>query len=339
MSLAPGAVGLLAPASVAAPTPAVGSPPNLLDPQGPAGADIAVLWWVLLGLGMAVFVAVCLLLFLASVRQRTLAVGEDALTGEGFAGGSNLLVAIGGIAFPAVVVVGLMVATVVAAERVATVGGPSEPLVIDVVGHQFWWDVTYPDHGIRTANEVHLPVGQPVQFRMSSADVIHSFWIPQLGGKVDMSPGHRNTLRLLAEQPGVYRGICTEYCGLQHARMHFVVVAHEPEAFAQWLEERGETPEEPEEEGAVAGREVFIGAGCAECHTIDGVSPYNHDYPDLTHFAERRSIAAGALPNNRGALGGWILDPQGLKPGNRMPPANLTGPELQDLLDYLETLR
>lgn len=319
--------------------PAVVTPPNALDVRGPASGSIALLWWVLLGLGLAVFLAVAVLLVVASVRRRPQAVAEDVLAGEGFAGGSNLLVAVGGIALPAVVVVGLMVATVVTSERVATVGTPAEPLVIEVTGHMWWWDVRYPEHDIRDANEVHLPVGRPVELRVTSTDVIHSIWIPQLGGKIDMNPGHENTLRLVADEAGVYRGLCTEYCGLQHARMHFVAVAHQPAAFSRWLEQRSEPPEEPEDEGAVAGREVFVGAGCAECHTIAGVSPHNDAYPDLTHLADRRRIAAGTLPNNRGALGGWILDPQGLKPGNHMPPANLTGPELQNLLDYLETLR
>lgn len=317
----------------------MGIPPNALDPRGPASADIALLWWVLFGLGLAVFVAVTVLLFIASVRRRTQPLAGDRVAGEGFAGGSNLLVAVGGVAFPAVLLVGLMVATVVTAERVATVGGSSEPLVIEVVGHQFWWDVRYPEHGIRIANEVHLPIGQPVEIRVTSADVIHSFWIPQLGGKIDMNPGHENTLRLVADQPGEYRGLCTEFCGLQHARMHFITIAHEPAAFTRWLEDRSTPPVDQTAPSAVAGREVFIGAGCAECHTIDGVSPRNDAYPDLTHFADRRSLAAGTVRNTRDTLAAWILDPQSLKPGSRMPPANLTGPQMADLLDYLETLR
>lgn len=321
------------------PPVAVVSPPSVLDPRGPAGADIALLWWVLFGLGSAVFVVVAVLLGIASLGRRGGAVADDALTGEGFAGGSNALVVIGGVAVPAVIVVGLMVTTVVTAERVTTVGDRHEPLVVEVTGHQFWWDVRYPDHDIRTANEVHVPVGRPVEFRVTSTDVIHSFWVPQFGGKIDMNPGEENTLRLLVEQPGEYRGLCTEYCGIQHARMHFIAVAHEPEDFDDWLADRAEPPDDPAEEGAVAGQEVFVGAGCAECHTVEGVSPLIDDYPDLTHLADRRTIAAGSLENNRGNLGGWILDPQGLKPGARMPPANLTGEQLQDLLDYLETLR
>ncbi|HVL99906.1 MAG TPA: cytochrome c oxidase subunit II [Egibacteraceae bacterium] len=313
--------------------------PNLLDPRGPAAADIAVLWWVLLAVGGAVFVGVAVLLGVASVRRRTQDVAKDALTGEGFVGGGNVLVVVGGIAFPAAVVVGLMVATVVTAERVATVGNPAEPFVVEVTGHKFWWDVRYPDHGIRIANELHLPVGQPVEVVVTSADVIHSIWVPQLGGKIDMNPGHVNILRLVVDEPGEYRGLCTEFCGIQHARMHFVAVAHEQDDFARWLADHADPPDEPDDAGALAGRDVFIGAGCGECHTVTGVSPRNDSYPDLTFLAERRTIAAGILSNNRGTLGGWVLDPQGLKPGNRMPPANLTGQELQDLLDYLETLR
>ena len=318
---------------------AVAAPPNALRPRGPASAEIAALWWVMFGVGMAVFVAVVVLVVVASVRRRPGDLADDTLAGEGFAAGSNLLVVGGGVVVPAIVVVGLMVATVTTSASVATVGDPVEPLVVEITGHQFWWDVRYPEQELRIANELHLPVGRPVDLRVTSADVIHSFWVPQLGGKIDVNPGNVNSLRLLANEPGVYRGLCGEYCGLQHARMQLIAVAHEPAGFEAWLQERAASPEDDERRGeTAAGREVFLGAGCAECHTIEGVSPRNDRYPDLTHLADRRTIAAGALPNNRGNLGGWILDPQALKPGSHMPPANLTGEELQALLDYLETL-
>lgn len=316
--------------------------PNILDPQGPTSEPIVVLWWVMLVVATVVFVAMLVLLAVSVVRRRRGEVADDRVAGEGFAGGGNLVTVLGGIVVPGVVVVGLMAATVTTTADVATVSGggdgEDDALTIEVTGHQFWYDVAYPDADVRIANEAHIPAGRAVEFQLGSADVIHTFWVPQLAGKTDMVPGERTSMRVQAEEPGEYRGFCTEYCGIQHARMQFVVVVHEPADFEAWLEERKQPPRSPEEESAQAGREVFFDAGCAECHTIEGVNQADGGFPDLTHLADRRTIGAGILENNRGNLGGWILDPQQHKPGNRMPPSNLGSGELNDLLDYLETL-
>lgn len=318
-------------------------PPNILDPQGPTSEPVAALWWAMLVVATVVFVAVLVLLAVAVVRRRRGEVADDRIAGEGLAGGGNLVTVLGGVVIPGVVVVGLMVATVTTTADVATVGGGGnggdDALTIEVTGHQFWFDVAYPDAEVRLANEAHIPAGRPVEFQLESADVIHTFWAPQLAGKADMVPGESTSMRVQADEPGEYRGFCTEYCGIQHARMQFVVVVHEPADFREWLEERKAPPQPPEEESALAGREVFLDAGCAECHTVEGVSAGHADFPDLTHLADRRTIGAGILENNRGNLGGWILDPQQHKPGNRMPPSNLGSEELSDLLDYLETLQ
>jgi cytochrome c oxidase subunit II len=311
--------------------------PSIVDPSGPAAAAIAELWWVVMGLAIVVFAAVTALILVAAVRRRSRPVGSDRLSGEALAGGSNLLILLGGVAVPLVVIVLLQLLTITTATRVRLLDNPGEPLVIEVTGHKFWWDVTYPDHGVRIANEVRVPVGQVVRFDVTSADVIHSFWVPQLAGKIDMTPGAQTTLRLEASEPGTFRGLCTEYCGIQHARMQFVLVAMEPDEFDTWLAERRDPPPEPEGL-ARQGLEVFEGYECIRCHTVEGVSPYTEVGPDLTHFADRVTLAAGVLANDRDNLAGWILDPQRLKPGNRMPPTNLTGDELQALLAYLETL-
>lgn len=316
--------------------------PDILDPQGPTSEPIATLWWAMLGVATVVFVATLVLLTVSVVRRRGGEVSEDRVAGEGFAGGGNLVTVVGGVAVPGIVIVGLMVATVTTTAQVATVQGDGQggddALAIQVTGNQFWYDVTYPGAGVRIANEAHIPAGEPVEFRLFSADVIHTFWAPQLGGKTDMVPGEETVMRIQADEPGEYRGFCTEYCGIQHARMQFVVVVHSPADFEQWLEQRREAPTPPEDDSALAGREVFSEAGCAECHTIEGVSPRRDHSPDLTHLANRRTIAAGVLENNRGNLGGWIADPQQHKPGSRMPPSNLTSEQLSHLLDYLETL-
>lgn len=324
--------------------PAV-QPPNILDPQGPTSEPVVVLWWVMLVIATVVFVAMLVLLAVSLVRRRHGEVDDDRIAGEGLAGGGNLITVLGGVVVPGVIVVGLMAATVTTTADIATVrggggggGGGDDALTIEVTGHQFWFDVAYPDADVRLANEAHIPAGRPVEFKLSSADVIHTFWAPQLAGKADMIPGEETSMRVQADEPGEYRGFCTEYCGIQHARMQFVVVVHEPADFQEWLEERQVQPQPPEEESALAGREVFFDAGCAECHTIEGVNPGHTDFPDLTHLADRRTIGAGTLENNRGNLAGWILDPQQHKPGNRMPPSNLGSEELNNLLDYLETL-
>lgn len=321
--------------------PAV-QPPNILDPQGPTSEPVVVLWWAMLIIATVVFVAMLVLLAVSLVRRRRGEVDDDRVAGEGLAGGGNLITVLGGVVVPGVVVVGLMAATVTTTADVATVtgGGDSgdDGLTIEVTGHQFWYDVAYPDAGVRLANEAHIPAGRPVEFQLASTDVIHTFWAPQLGGKADMIPGEQTSMTVQADEPGEYRGFCTEYCGIQHARMQFVVVVHEPAGFEEWLEERKQPPRSPEEESALAGREVFFDAGCAECHTIEGTNRGHEEFPDLTHLADRRTIGAGTLENNRGNLGGWILDPQQHKPGNRMPPTNLGSEDLSDLLDYLATL-
>lgn len=326
------AVSVLAPILVAAT-----DVPSSLDPRSAAAASVTQLWWVMFGLGVAVFVLVVTLTAVALARRREAPVEGDALTGERLLGGGNMLVLAGGVALPVVVVVGLAVAMVNTGAGVRLLGTTPPATVVEVTGWQFWWDVVYPGEGVRVANEIHVPVGEPVDFRIMSGDVIHSWWVPQLGGRMDMSPGEVNEVRVQAEEPGVYRGICTEYCGIQHAHMHFLVVAHPADEFDRWLAERAEPPD-PDDAAVAEGRQVFIDAGCGECHTIEGVSPRNDNYPDLTHLADRRTIAGGMLANTRGNLGGWVLDPQAIKPGNRMPPANLDGDELTALLDYLESL-
>jgi cytochrome c oxidase subunit II len=313
--------------------------PNALAPRGPAAAEIADLWWFMFGLGMVIFVVVLVLLFVASRRQRDgLAVEADGWTGERLAGDSNWLMLGGGVIVPVAVILVLTVLTVTTAASVRALTNPDDPLVIEVTGWKFWWDVVYADDDVRTANEILIPTGELVEFRVTSGDVIHSFWIPQLAGKIDMNPGNVNYLRVIADEPGRYRGLCTEYCGVQHARMHFDVIAVPPAEFDAWLAARADPPTEPTDGLAQQGLAVFEGAECIRCHTVAGVSPDNDLGPDLTDFGDRLTIGAGMMDNNVGNLGGWLLDPQNRKPGNRMPPANLTGEELQALIAYLASL-
>lgn len=216
-------------------------------------------------------------------------------------------------------------------------------LQIRVTGHQWWWEVQYrdslPQNWVTTANEIHVPVGRPVAFELRSADVIHSFWPPNLSPKRDQIPDNENSLWFQADSAGIYRGECAEFCGHQHAKMAFEIVADPPGEFAAWLAGQRDTAPTPTERLARRGQEVFLASSCVMCHTISGTAAGSRIGPDLTHLASRRTIAAGTLPNSRGNLAGWILDPQAIKPGVKMPPSRLSSADLQALLVYLETLK
>ena len=216
-------------------------------------------------------------------------------------------------------------------------------LQIRVTGHQWWWEVQYrdslPQHWVTTANEIHIPVGRPVVFELRSADVIHSFWPINLSTKRDQIPGNENSVWFQADSAGVYRGQCAEFCGHQHAKMAFLVIAEPPDSFGQWLAGQRDTARTPTDSAARRGQQVFLGSTCVMCHAIGGIPAGSRIGPDLTHLASRRTIAAGTLPNTRGNLENWIVDPQAIKPGARMPPNQLAPEDLQALLDYLGTLK
>jgi cytochrome c oxidase subunit 2 len=223
------------------------------------------------------------------------------------------------------------------------VGPPRRPdLTLDVTGHQWWWEVRYdgasPDETFLTANEIHIPVGAKVLVRLHGGDVIHSFWVPQLSGKTDTIPGQTNLAWLEADRPGRYRGQCSEYCGLEHAKMAFEVVADTPPAFAQWRRAQLQTAPPPSEPAAERGLVLFQ-YRCSLCHAVRGTIAASSYGPDLTHLMSRATIAGGTLPNTRGNLAGWVDGPQAAKPGALMPDQGLSGNQLNDMVAYLETLR
>jgi len=205
-------------------------------------------------------------------------------------------------------------------------------MTIDVVGRRWFWDVYYRDGRVRASNEIHVPVGVPVEVRVRTEDVIHSLWVPRLTRKIDMIPGKESSVVIDAREAGVYRGQCAEFCGLEHARMAFLVVADPPGRFERWLEREAQPATAP-------GAGAFVEAGCGGCHTVRGTSASSRYGPELTHVASRRTIAAGTLSNTRESLARWLRDPQRVKPGNRMPVLGLSDLELERLLDYLERLR
>jgi cytochrome c oxidase subunit II len=213
---------------------------------------------------------------------------------------------------------------------------------ISVTGHQWWWEVRYiddanPSRTFRTANEIHIPAGEPVEISLQAADVIHSFWIPKLAGKTDLIPGQINRTWIEADKPGVFLGRCGEYCGAQHAHMAMTVVADPPEKFRAWQDHQIASQPPAVAETALAAQSTFT-QKCGACHTVRGTSAFGILGPDLSHLMTRTSIAAGTLPNTPGHLSGWIADPQSVKPGAYMPRLDLSGPELNRVRTFLQTL-
>jgi cytochrome c oxidase subunit II len=308
--------------------------PNVLDPRGPGAQQVAELWWIIFGLGTAVFVVVTALLVFVVYRRR---VSRDKAELDLHEVNGTPWILWGGIVVPFII---LMVTYGFSLRTLTNIANAPQATVatIEVLGHRWWWEVRYPEYGIVTANEIVIPVGQPVEILLSSDNVIHSFWVPQLHGKLDMTPGRVDSMWLQADQPGVYRGLCAEFCGLQHSKMQFLVIAEEPDQFNLWLERQQQPAPEPAADFTLHGQQVFLSAGCVYCHTIRGTPAAGRLGPDLTHLASRRTLAAAVLENNRGNLAGWIVDPQSIKPGNLMPPTPLDAADLQALLAYLGTL-
>lgn len=307
---------------------------SMLDTRGPAAARLADLWWLMFWVTIVGAAATIAFLLYAVFGRR-----REELQ-RSVEGKDRRIVIAAGAIFPAVVILGFAAATFRVGGEVAR--PPSEPvLTIEVVGHQFWWEVRYPEHGIVTANELHVPTGQPVTVRVTSADVIHSFWVPNLAGKLDMLPGKWHEMWLQADEPGTYRGPCAEFCGLQHALMALEVFALPQAEFEAWLE-RERRPHAPPEDPLLArGWEVYREAQCDQCHAIRGLAQPTQTGdvgPDLTHLASRRMLAAATFENNRGNLAGWLLDPQLLKPGARMPKSILEPEALHALVAFLESL-
>ena len=297
----------------------------VFDPAGPYAGSISILSWILIALACAV-----LLIVLASLWVALF--GGERIRKK--LGGAKL-VWIGGIGFPVVVLTVLLVYGL-SLTRNLTEPVPPTAMRVRITGEMWWWRVTYLDGQGRPAmidaNELHIPAGQPVLLELESSDVVHSFWVPRLSGKLDMVPGRRNILPIQADTPGVFAGQCAEYCGGPHALMGFVVIAHEPAAFTRLMaERRAKRPA-----GAAEGAALFRSTGCAACHRISGTKANGTAGPDLTYAGSRRSLGAGILPNNRGTMMGWIGDSQTIKPGNRMPPYKmLSAPQLQTLADYV----
>jgi len=302
-----------------------------LDPAGPAAAAIANLWWVMFALSVIIFAGVMAALAVGIWGRRGDPGGQRERVGR-------YLVLVGGALVPGLVILGLMAYnTYISVDLEEPDSTPVATIYVE--SNQWWWHVEYPDYDFATANEIHIPTGRPVTLRLHSDDVIHSFWVPELQGKRDMMPEQVGQIWLQADEPGTYRGQCAEFCGLQHAKMQFLVIAHEPEAFDAWLEEQQAPRPDLTDDQAIRGQELFLEYGCGDCHTVRGTEAAGTVGPDLTVIASRRELGAGTLPNTQENLAEWIIDSQRFKPGNLMPPMPMPDQDLQDLLAYLETLR
>jgi cytochrome c oxidase subunit II len=310
--------------------------PTYLRTSGFIGDREATLGVVLLAIGSAVVVIIAVLVLAAVYRRRP--GGAELQRDEG----GLSWIYIGGIAIPALILIGVTIYSLAVLRAVAS--PPGQPaMTVQVIGHTWWWEVHYPgtapDQLVTAANEIHIPVGRPVRLELSSADVIHSFWLPELAGKTDLIPGQRNVAWIEARTPGTYWGHCAEYCGRQHTNMMMSIVADPPAQFGRWLAAQRRPAAEPAADQTLAGRAVFTRSGCALCHTIRGTEAGGAMGPDLTHVGSRRAIAAGTLPNNFGNLAGWIGNPQALKPGVSMPVVPLRPRELLAVVSYLHSLQ
>jgi cytochrome c oxidase subunit II len=306
-------------------------PPSPLHPSSPEARTIAGVWWLMFGLAAAVYAAVAGFIVVAATRGRRRGEAREGRASD------ERFIWLGGIVAPVAILGLLAVVTVDSSNTLHQI--PAGPLRVDVVGKRWWWAVQYPATGITTANEIHVPVGQAVEVRLRSDNVVHSFWVPELAGKIDLIPGQTTANHFTATSAGVYRGQCAEFCGLQHANMNFVVIAQEPAAFERWVVQHRSPPVGPSSELEARGQATFVRSSCAGCHAIRGTDAHATLGPDLTDFGGRTSIGAKTVPNDRGHLEGWIADPQSIKPGALMPPSALEPDELTAIVAYLESLK
>ena len=243
---------------------------------------------------------------------------------------------------PIVTVFVLFLATARTIYDVQGAAPPADALSVTVVGHQWWWEIRYPELGIITANELHVPVSEsgkarPTFLKLESADVVHSFWVPQLAGKTDVIPNRENHMWIEPTQPGTYVGNCAEYCGMQHAHMLLRVIVHPPGDFEKWTAAQRQPPvDDPQ---ARAGRDVFFATACINCHSIGETKARGTFGPDLTHVMSRETLGAGTVPNTAEKLQAWVRDPQTIKEGCNMPNMQLTENELNQIVAYLLTLK
>ena len=306
---------------------------NALDPQSPLARaiyDLGVVSGIIFAL---IFIIVAGGIVYAILRFRARSGEPDPKQIAG-----NKKVEVTWTVIPFLIVLLLFALTIQAMNRVDPPPAPSADLV--VTGHQFWWQADYAASGVTTANEIHIPTGKPLSVRLESKDVLHEFWVPKLTRKMSNVPGQLNHIWLQADKPGTYIGQCSEFCGTQHAWMRIVVVAEEPAQFDQWQQTQLKAAQAPTSSSTAKGLEIFRTSTCINCHAINGVAGANSRVaPDLTHVASRRQLAAGILENTPANLRLWLKNPQHIKPGALMPDFSYSDEQIDQLSEYLCTLR
>lgn len=309
---------------------------SILTTRSKPAHDIALLWWWMLAAAVVVFLGAIALLVMAWFKRDTPGLPifgqrEDLTQG---------IVLLFGIGIPFVALVALFgVADVYLVGQTAPPNPKTTAMTVDVIGHQWWWELHYDDGRAVTANEIHIPVDTRVNLVATSADVIHSFWVPALNRKIDMIPGLRNRILLDATSTGEYRGQCSQFCGFQHANMAFEVLVQKPAAFRAWLANQERPALGPATAQAQAGEHVFMASQCESCHTIAGTPAQGEIGPNLTHLATRTTLASDEIPNRPAWLAAWIRNPQRIKPGDRMPDLGVSSRQVSELVAYLDELK
>jgi cytochrome c oxidase subunit 2 len=311
---------------------------SALDPQGPEARAFTTLFWLFTAVSGAVWLSVTVVLAIALLRRRE--PRPDPMALDAVAERRHGRVVAGAVGLTLVILV--MLTGLSFATQKELFGTDEHALELRITGHQWWWEVRYEDpvpaHSFTTANEVHLPAGEPVLIRLGSGDVIHSFWMPSLTGKIDAITGRETEVRFTPEAPGTYRGQCAEFCGWQHAHMALFFVVEPKEAFEAWREAQLRPAAPPADDHRRRGQEAFLSNACLMCHTIRGTPAGGRTGPDLTHIGSRQYLAAGTLPLNRGTLAAWIVDPHRIKPGVLMPLVPLPAGDVDPLAAYLAGL-
>jgi cytochrome c oxidase subunit II len=325
------AAAALAAAAIAAAIVLTGcESPSILRAEGSAASEIVTLAMWIFGILAGVLITVWVILVYVIVTGRRRSPDKASQTK------GNLRIEIVWTAIPAVIVTVLFVLTVVYTERITM---PDPGTQFTSVGRQWWWDFEFGELGFKSPNEVYVAQGRPVSIDIRSADVIHSFWVPQMGGKIDMIPGHVNHIHFVPLTSGSYLGECAEFCGAQHGKMRFLFVVVPPDQYSAWVRDQQKPAAEPTGAAAVAGKQVISTVGCGSCHAIRGTSLKGTFGPDLTHFGSRGGIAAYTLKNTPENLLTWIQDPQAVKPECKMPRVPLPLEQQKQLVAYLEELK
>jgi cytochrome c oxidase subunit II len=321
--------------------PSCSTMPRALTGGGEGAARIADLFWLFLAMSALVWILVAIALVSAARRRR--ASPRDAADLGPHPQDRRATVTTVAATILTIATLVVLTALTYFADRDLEAIGRDASIEIQVISHQWWWEIRYndpvPSRQVTTANEIHVPVNEPVKLQLASTDVIHSFWVPELAGKKDLIPGQQTDLAILARRPGVYGGQCAEFCGYQHAHMGLKVIAESRTAFDAWREAQLRAAAEPKDDAARRGRDVFVSRACVMCHTVRGTAAGGKVAPDLTHVASRREIAAGTLPTTRGSLAAWIADPQAIKPGANMPSVPLSPDELDAVVAFVEGLK